>query len=218
MQRVFALLMSGCCLVQLLAGTAGAALAPPSLPAGLEHNTPAPAAGLFLVARRDFTSPFFHHTVIFLLQHDAQASFGVIVNRPGQQRLAGIVADVPDTWPADLPVYYGGPVERQELTIVLRTSRPPFLSEPVTGDIHFSVYPQLLHDLALQQEPGLALRCYTGFASWSPGQLEDEIGKGYWHLVAADPALIFEGSAEHLWDTLIRTVEQVIPVGIKGAE
>jgi putative AlgH/UPF0301 family transcriptional regulator len=105
-------------------------------------------------------------------------------------------------------VYYGGPVERQELTIVLRSSSPPFLSEPVTGDIHYSPYRQLLHDLSLQQESGIPLRCYTGFASWSGGQLEDELGKGYWYLMKAEPAMIFGDGAEHLWETLIHKAEQ----------
>lgn len=213
MKRVIAQVILGFCLAQLLAGVpfAGAAIAPPALAAGLQQTSRAPEPGLFIVATRGFSSPFFRHTVVYLLQHNAEASFGVIVNQPRRQRLSEVVEGERNAWLKDIPVYYGGPVERQELTIVLRTSSPPFLSEPVTGDIHYSLYRQLLHDLSLQQESGITLRCYTGFASWSAGQLEDELRKGYWHLMEAEPAMIFGDGAENLWETLIHKAERGIP-------
>lgn len=209
MKRVFVQIILGYCLAQTLAGipVASAAIATPALSAGLQQMHPAPEPGMFLVARRDFTSPFFHHSVLYLLQHDAEGSFGVIVNQPSRQRLSEVVEGERNPWLEDIPVYYGGPVERQELTIVLRGSSPPFLSEPVTGDIHYSIYRQLLHDLSLQKESGITLRCYTGFASWSAGQLENELRKGFWHLMQAEPAMIFGDGAENLWETLIHKAE-----------
>jgi putative transcriptional regulator len=210
MSKTFAHLILGFCLAQLLAGLplAGAAISPPVISSGPQQKGPEPAAGKFLVARRSFLSPFFRRTVVYLLQHNAEASFGVIVNQPSRQRLSEVVEGERNTRLEDLPVYYGGPVERQALTIVLRTPRPPFLTEPVTGDIYYSVYPQLLHDPSLQSAPAASLRCYTGYASWSPGQLEEELKKGYWQLMEAEPAMIFGDGAEDLWETLIQRVEQ----------
>jgi putative transcriptional regulator len=217
MRKRIAQVIFGFCLAQLLAGIplAGALVTPPATSTGSQHAYHEPAQGMFLVARRDFTSPFFHNTVIFLLQHDEEASIGVIVNRPRKQRLSEVVEGVRGSWLQDLPVYHGGPVEPHELTILVSTSKPLFLTEPVTEDIHATVYPQLLHDPVLQEEPGITLRCYAGFASWSPGQLEDELRRGYWDLMDADPALIFGDATENLWDTLINQLEPVTPVEIK---
>ncbi|MEZ5542156.1 MAG: YqgE/AlgH family protein [Pseudomonadota bacterium] len=170
---------------------------------------------MLLVARRGFTSPFFYHTVIFLLHHDAESSFGVIINQPRRKRLSEVVDGVEGSWLQDLPVYHGGPVDAYKMLILLRTSKPPLLTEPVTDDLHFSSYPLLLHDLALRKEAGITLRCYSGLASWSPGQLEDELRKGYWHLMQAEPGIVFQEGTENLWETLIDRLETVVPIKIE---
>jgi putative AlgH/UPF0301 family transcriptional regulator len=39
----------------------------------------------------------------------------------------------------------------------------------------------------------------TGYAAWSPGELEEEISRGAWHLVEPTPDLILDGDPGDLW-------------------
>jgi putative transcriptional regulator len=40
----------------------------------------------------------------------------------------------------------------------------------------------------------------VGFAGWGPGQLEAEIGDGYWVTVPSDSAILFDSAYETKWD------------------
>lgn len=46
-------------------------------------------------------------------------------------------------------------------------------------------------------------RVFAGYAGWSAGQLQGEIARGGWHLIAASPDLIFSDS-DAVWDVLMR--------------
>jgi Uncharacterized ACR, COG1678 len=42
----------------------------------------------FWSRHRRWRNPFFHHTVILILQHNEHGSFGIIVNRPAGERVS----------------------------------------------------------------------------------------------------------------------------------
>lgn len=166
-----------------------------------------PAPGRFLVARRGFLDPFFSHTVIWLLRHDEQASFGLVVNQPHTGQLAVAMPDFRDTPYAAFPVSHGGPVDPHMLVILLRS---PVALEParhVVADVYASITPQVLLDLPAGEATGGALRLFLGHVGWTPGQLAAEIARGNWHVVAGDPDVVFDQDTGDLWETLIRTLE-----------
>lgn len=49
-----------------------------------------------------------------------------------------------------------------------------------------------------------AVRIYAGYAGWSPGQLEDELGQGAWYLAEAGPGDVFSDSPAALWRDVLR--------------
>jgi putative transcriptional regulator len=48
------------------------------------------------------------------------------------------------------------------------------------------------------------LRIFAGYAGWSSGQLEDEIGEGAWYVVDAEPRDPFTDAPEGLWRAVLR--------------
>ena len=150
-------------------------------------------AGQILVASRNLADPNFFRTVILILEHGAGA-LGVVLNRPS----AITIADVVPTWlelaaqPA--VVFHGGPVER---TAAIGLARPaqsvdlaPDDAPSIAGATWFSLTIDApgreLGIVNLGAEPGdlvglvKDLRIYSGYAGWSPGQLESEIQAGGW--------------------------------------
>ena len=121
-----------------------AALIAPVVPEEPARRVPAP--GMFLVATRFFLDPHFGHSVIYLLQHDAHASFGVVVNRPLGAKLAERLPEVEGTVLSSQPLYNGGPVNPEMLvTLVESRTREPHddiaLVRHIVGGVFASVNP-----------------------------------------------------------------------------
>jgi len=194
-------------LLLLTSGANGlfAAIAPSALEQKPAVTTPAP--GMFLVAGRGFLDPNFSQTVVYLMQHDEEASFGLIVNRPGDSPLSSTLPYVADTPFASSPVYRGGPMDPDMLVMLIRNSPGSALMRQVSGTIQASVSLQVLDTLIVDRKPPDDVRFYLGYAGWSPGRLEQELEHHYWHLVKGDPAAVFGPQAAGLWETLIDQLE-----------
>ncbi len=210
MRRVRLLIIAA--FVLLLAGGAGAADIRVSLGAVLHAAAPvvrheAPAPGRFLVASRNLTDPHFSRTVIYLVGHNDEGTLGLVVNRPSEIRLADAVSDVEDGEGDDHAIYFGGPVKHSMISMLMRSETQNPLVRQVADDVFFSHDRRVLDRLLAEQKPAAALRFYMGHAGWTAGQLQQEIGRGDWFVVDADPANIFSTRPASLWTRLIEKLD-----------
>src|ERR1700757_931159 len=73
-------------------------------------------AGSLLVAHPNMLDPNFRRTVLFVSEHDPNdGALGVIINRPLDRQVADLVTDTPPVGLADVPVFLGGPVGKNQL-------------------------------------------------------------------------------------------------------
>src|SRR5215469_3502994 len=73
-------------------------------------------AGSLLVAHPDMLDPNFRRTVLFVSEHDPnKGALGVIINRPLDKPVAELLSGMPPTGLADVPVFLGGPVGKNQL-------------------------------------------------------------------------------------------------------
>src|SRR3982074_2381470 len=73
-------------------------------------------AGSLLVAHPNMLDPNFRRTVLFISAHEPdEGALGVILNRPLDKQVADLVAEMPPENLADVPVFMGGPVGRNQL-------------------------------------------------------------------------------------------------------
>lgn len=150
--------------------------------------------GHLLVATPVLGDPNFRRTVVLVLQHDEDASIGVVLNRPTEEL---VESHIPSWGPVAAEpglVHFGGPVEPQ-VAIGLATGHP---GEP-TGVAGLSIV-----DLETAPSSGLkSVRIYSGYAGWGSGQLEAEIAEGSWYVVPASPDDPFD-RPEGLWARILR--------------
>jgi putative transcriptional regulator len=163
--------------------------------------------GVFLVASRDLTDPHFSHTVVYLVTHNDAGSLGLIVNRPSEILLADAVSGVEKDAGDIYPIYYGGPVKHDMITMLIRSEKENPLVRQVAGDVFFSHDRRVLDRLLAEQKPENTLRFYMGHAGWITGQLQREIERGDWYVVEADPAVIFSTRPGSLWNRLIEKLD-----------
>ncbi|VAX08326.1 hypothetical protein MNBD_GAMMA26-534 [hydrothermal vent metagenome] len=162
---------------------------------------PAPKAGLFLVATKKMSGPIFSRTVILLVKADKTGTMGVIINRPTPHSLGDVVQQLRGTNGADSIIFDGGPVAPIILHTLYRSKPPVDSSIQVFEGVYFSNSEQVLLD-RIQTSP-TSTRIYSGYTGWAAGQLESELKRGDWHLVAADPEVVFRSKTDGIWQELV---------------
>ncbi len=158
------------------------------------------AKGKFLVASTNIKDPRFAETVIFLVDYGPQGTMGLIVNRPTDIRLSKMFPDI-----KEIPdfLYIGGPVERNQLFMLIQTDSKPEDAHRVFDNIYISTSSALLERAANASDVGERFRIYSGYAGWAPGQLEHEITRGDWHIMNGDAEIIFNNAPLELWQKIM---------------
>lgn len=163
---------------------------------------------IFLVAMPQVQDPFFHMSVVLLVQHESEGSRGFIVNRPTGVSVSDILDGLEIPWGGngEETAHFGGPVQPQIGTVIYRTDNA------VDPDSQHEIYPgvvltQNIHDLqALAESPPGWLRLYLGYAGWGEGQLMQEIMRHDWLTVPVTQDLIFADDPSETWRKALRSV------------
>lgn len=159
---------------------------------------PISLANHFLIAMPAMADENFSRTLTYICEHTAEGALGIIVNRPIDLNLAGLFdrvsipmeAEAAKAELADLPVYFGGPVQTDRGFVLHRPKGQWQSTLAVTDEIGLTSSRDILQAMAehgLPKEIVISL----GYAGWSAGQLEWELSQNAWLTVAADPDILF---------------------------
>jgi len=159
-------------------------------------------AGRLLVATDAMTDTRFERTVIYIVRHDADGAFGLVVNLPQgevpyERALRPLGLEVPPG-SGNVRVHWGGPVSERR-AFVLHT--PEWTGEGTTvvdGGFALTEDPRVLQAMARGSGPKRALFC-LGYAGWAPGQLDGELTTRAWAVALADERLVFDDDAKQKW-------------------
>lgn len=158
--------------------------------------------GKLLVATPPLVDEHFDRTVLLLLEHGHEGALGVILNRPTEDDVEGLL----DTWApyTSRPrvVFHGGPVEPGALIGLARMRGSELTSDwaPVlerVGTVDLLRAPQDI-DPAVE-----AVRLFLGYAGWGSGQLEGELKVGAWIVAEALPDDPFAADPLQLWRAVL---------------
>jgi putative transcriptional regulator len=159
--------------------------------------------GRLLISEPSLRDNFFFKSVVLLTHHDDEESIGLILNHPTKINLNELLNDVPLS---DLPIYIGGPVEKQSLHFIhtLGSSIPN--SKQIIDDIYFGgdfdKVLQLMHEKKITKNE---IRFFVGYTGWGVEQLNNEIRNDAWIVEAAKNELCMNYSTPKLWSDIIKT-------------
>lgn len=171
--------------------------------AGQQAALDRPAAGRFLIAEEQVLDPNFGRSVVLLIQYGPGGAMGLIVNKPARVTLAEALPQVKALEGRQDRIFVGGPVEPEGLLLLLRAEAKPEGFETVFQDVHLGGGAARLAELFASGVPAERIRGYAGYAGWGPGQLDNEIDRGDWGIVAALPSQVFDPAPETLWKKLM---------------
>jgi len=175
----------------------------------MDEIAPGSLAGRLLIATAVLSDPNFRRTVVLVVEHEEeQGTLGVVLNRPTQVPVDQVLEPWMDLATSPSVVFSGGPVATNS---ALALALVPGTDEPVGWHpLDGSPAVARLGLVDLDAPPGLlapavaSLRVYAGYAGWSAGQLEAEIGEGAWYVLPAEQGDAFCAEPERLWPAVLR--------------
>lgn len=177
----------------------------------LERVEPEP--GMLLVSAPGMFSPEFARTVVLVLEHDADHTLGVVLNR----RSEVAVANVMDAGWAELAakpqaVHIGGPVGADS-AVGLGVTAAGVPENPYLNRLANRLVLVDLNASPLEVSELLdGIRIFAGYAEWAPGQLDDEILRGDWFVTPALPSDVVAPAGADLWGDVMRRQAMPLPL------
>jgi len=158
-----------------------------------------PLTTILLVAKAELRDPNFRDSVVLVMNNIAPAPAGIIVNRPTSIAVSRLFPDLERLAQLHDKVYFGGPVEIETVSFLVRADSAPENATEVVHGVYISTNRELLRKLLGRDKPMEGLRIFIGYSGWAPGQLEAEIARSDWTLAPAEASAIFDGKSERPW-------------------
>src|SRR5262245_49163573 len=167
---------------------------------------PATDEPMMLVAQADLQSPVFESAVIVVKPLADGGHIGFIINRPTTATMSDLFPDDEASKKVADPLYLGGPDGYNRVFAVVG-------KRDTAGKDAFQLIPGVFLvsdskdiDKVIASDPEHA-RFFLGLVTWRPGQLDDELDRGYWYVDKADAKLVLEKKTDGLWEELVRRSE-----------
>jgi putative transcriptional regulator len=158
--------------------------------------------GQLLVATPEMKDPRFAETVIYMVKHDADGAFGLVINRPMakgafEDLLKGFGTEINDA-KGEVVIHYGGPVSMQQGFVLHSDDIMIESSMKVANGIAMTADVKMIEAMARGKGPSQSL-VMLGYAGWAPGQLEMELKADSWFVIPGDKSLVFGKDADEKW-------------------
>jgi putative transcriptional regulator len=152
-------------------------------------------AGSLLVAHPALRDSNFRRVVVLMTAHGPEGAMGVVVNRPLKRRLGEMGGDYAIGPLAGVPLFDGGPVQKEQLILA------GWREQPHGFQLHLGIDPEKATGLFADEDT--QLRAFLGYAGWSAGQLEEELKSGSWIVADAPGDLFTRPGDETLWRNVL---------------
>lgn len=167
--------------------------------------------GFLLIACPRLVESFFAQSVVYISDYSKRdGASGVIINkRIPRLKPEDVFRDHKFKTPSALSSFFlgiGGPVDMKRAFILHTPAPGEGATQEVSGPARLSADLEMIHDLAEGRGPEHAF-IVLGHAGWGPGQLEAEILRDhYWLLAPATTELVFETDISSIWEKALASL------------
>jgi putative transcriptional regulator len=157
--------------------------------------------------------PNFRRSVVLIVHHDAESTFGLVLNRSVELSARELCESLEFPWNGDAgaEVAWGGPVESNTGWLLfqdgLEAEAELDIEEvsQLAGDLRFAGSMEVLRQLA--DHPPRDLRIFLGYAGWGAGQLEAELAQSAWLVAPLSSDVVFDVPGEEMWEHVLRSMK-----------
>lgn len=161
---------------------------------------------VLLVAKRALKDPLYSATILLAKPMPNGTHVGFILNRPTTVKLGEIFPEHEPSKKIADPLFLGGPADVNLVFAVVANhdgSRDD--SVLLTPELSLA-YSGGTVDRVIESESDRA-RFFMGLVVWRPGQLDEELKRGLWHVQEPEAKLVLRKTTDGLWDELVRESE-----------
>ena len=171
--------------------------------------------GQLLVAMPGMLDANFERTVIYVCAHSEDGAMGFILNRARDMSFPDLLVQLdlieeedairlPEEMRA-LPVQIGGPVDTGRGFVLHSHDYLADSTIPVSSGLCLTATTDILRAISGGKGPEQATMM-LGYASWAPGQLEDEIAKNGWLTCPAHDEIVFDRNLTGKYDSVLASM------------
>ena len=167
--------------------------------------------GKLLVASPQLQDPNFYRTVVFIVRHDDEGAYGLVLNRPTNQCVETVMEML-----LECPchrrgqIMFGGPVEGP--LVVLHDS-PSSQDIECGHDLFLASCQDRVRQLMADEKARVLI--FDGYSGWGPGQLEDELKVGGWLVAETEVSELF-GDSDEIWERALKRIGRDIIASMTG--
>lgn len=158
-----------------------------------------------LVAMPSLDDEQFAQTVMFVCEHSEEGALGLVINRPSDLSVAGMLSHMDMTSLQSLdaaPVFWGGPVSPERGFVLHPTGTRWEATLDVSDDLAITSSRDILQAIGAGEGPADYL-ITLGYAGWGAGQLEEELLHNAWLNVPPDRQILFHTAPPARWEAAI---------------
>ena len=168
----------------------------------IKSNNLKPDRGRILLSEPLMGDFYFGRSVILLAEHNAEGSFGLIVNKAVNTRFNEALPDFPKL---DVPLYLGGPVETNRLFFLHTLGSEISDSQEIIKGLYWGGNMEDVKEMiTLNLMDASKIRFFVGYSGWGAGQLESELKRNSWVITHTTGENIFNVTPDKLWDNLVK--------------
>lgn len=162
---------------------------------------------VILVAKPALRDRLYGATILISKPIGNGQHIGLIVNKPTPMTLGRLFPGHGPSLKVTDPVYLGGPVSTEVIfALVQRADSPGSRSMQLTPDLYLVLDREIV-DRVIEAEADHA-RFFAGMVLWRPGELRQEIDRGFWYVLDPDASLVLRKSTIGMWEELVKRSEQ----------
>lgn len=164
--------------------------------------------GTFLFSMPSLDDLNFEKVVIFITEHNEKGALGFVINKLFPRRLNELV-EFKNSIP--VPLYAGGPVEKEHIFFLHR--RPDLIEQsiPVTASIYMGGnFKQAVEKMNSGVISPGDFKSFIGYCGWNDNELEEEIAEGSWLVINTPVETVFSHNTEMLWKEMYKNSEDKI--------
>ena len=155
----------------------------------LKYNNVIPEPGKVLLSGPFMEDYHFSHSVVLIVDNNDEGSVGVVLNKVYNPNICDIVFDFPRI---NMPVFLGGPVQKDSLVFIHSLGKRVPGSLKITDDLWFGGDFDIVREMARNHIINRSnIRFFAGYSGWVHGQLDDELKRHDWLVSDINPADCF---------------------------
>lgn len=158
--------------------------------------------GKLLISEPTLADSYFKRSVVLLTEHNETGTVGFILNKRVDIRLNEAIEDFKSF---DFPLYFGGPVKRDNLFYIHTFGEQIEGSMRILDGLYWGGNFDQLKALILDGKASeKEVKFFLGYSGWEPDQLDREMVEHSWFVANSSKSLIMQDNDKEMWREVMK--------------